>query len=216
MDSIVAKILDSYQLLERLKSELRHSWLSSGRQESVAEHTWQMGLLACMVAPWLKQQVDLGRVLKMILVHDLAEAVTGDIPYFEQSERQNQKAEAEKRAMERIEGRLPAPFAAEAVALWHEFEARQTPEAMLAAALDYVEVQMQHNLAAFSSWEPVEYDLVFRKMITRCEHEPILQQLRLAVEEQASQKLRSHGVDVDQLKLRNGRGGTEAARKPVS
>ena len=66
-------------LAERLKCELRHSWLSSSRQESVAEHTWMMALMAMVVAPVLQQPVDLLKVLKMIVLHDIAEVIIGDI-----------------------------------------------------------------------------------------------------------------------------------------
>ncbi|MBN8999319.1 MAG: HD domain-containing protein, partial [Rhizobiales bacterium] len=66
-------LLEFFALAERLKMELRHSWLSNGRQESVAEHTWLMALMAITLAPTLEHPVDLGHVLKLIIVHDLAE-----------------------------------------------------------------------------------------------------------------------------------------------
>ena len=59
---------------ERLKTELRHSWLSDDRQESVAEHCWMMSLMAFVIAPHLEHKVNLPHALLLILVHDLAEA----------------------------------------------------------------------------------------------------------------------------------------------
>ena len=76
-------ILEFLAFTEGVKRELRHSWLSDGRRESVAEHSWQMALMAMVVHPRLEAPVDLCRALKMILVHDLAEAETGDVPVFE-------------------------------------------------------------------------------------------------------------------------------------
>lgn len=72
----VQPILKLLQLSERLKFELRHSWLSNGRRESVAEHTWQMALMAMAMHRHLEHEVDLERSLKIVLVHDLVEALT--------------------------------------------------------------------------------------------------------------------------------------------
>lgn len=80
MQNEASNILQFLALSERLKRELRHSWLSDGRRESVAEHTWQMALIALLAYRHLEQQVEIGRVLKMILVHDLVEAIAGDVP----------------------------------------------------------------------------------------------------------------------------------------
>ncbi len=74
------KLLDFLTLAERLKRELRHSWLSDGRRESVAEHTWFVALVALLAHGRLEEPVRLDRVLAMALVHDLAEAEAGDVP----------------------------------------------------------------------------------------------------------------------------------------
>jgi hypothetical protein len=71
MENEASRILEFLGLSERLKRELRHSWLSDGRRESVAEHTWQMALVALLAYRHLEHPVDIGRVLKIILVHDL-------------------------------------------------------------------------------------------------------------------------------------------------
>ena len=87
----IQRILAVLKLAERLKSELRHSWLSSGRRESVAEHTWQMALMAVLMHRHLEHPVDLERTLAMITVHDLVEAIAGDVPFFETGERKAMK-----------------------------------------------------------------------------------------------------------------------------
>src|SRR5437764_9022274 len=79
MEGHISSILKVLTLAERLKFELRHSYTSSGRQESVAEHTWRMSLMAILMEPLLKQNVDITRLLKMIIIHDLVEAEAGDI-----------------------------------------------------------------------------------------------------------------------------------------
>src|SRR4249919_1427532 len=79
MDTQITSILNVLQLAERLKFELRHSYTSNGRQESVAEHSWRMSLMAVLIEPLLKQKVDTVRLLKMIIIHDLVEAEAGDI-----------------------------------------------------------------------------------------------------------------------------------------
>ena len=64
-------ILQVIALAEKLKYEMRHSWLSNGRQESVAEHTWRMSLMAILVEPYLDQKVNIEKLLKMVIIHDL-------------------------------------------------------------------------------------------------------------------------------------------------
>ena len=71
MERQITSILKILTLAERLKFELRHSYTSNGRQESVAEHTWRMSLMAVLIEPLLKQKIDPGRLLKMIILHDL-------------------------------------------------------------------------------------------------------------------------------------------------
>ena len=116
-------------MAERLKRELRHSWLSDGRRESVAEHTWFMALMALLTHRRLEQPVSLERVLSMAIVHDLAEVEVGDIPYFETGDRKAKKAELELAAIERIATMLPAPEGEMVKQLWLEFEDGKTPEA---------------------------------------------------------------------------------------
>lgn len=181
------RILDFLAFAEALKRELRHSWLSNGRQESVAEHSWQMGLLALLAHRHLEHPVDLDRALRMILIHDLAEAECGDQPYFAVTDRAA-KTERERAAMEKIRAMLDPATGDEIVSLWAEYEAGETPEAKFCRALNALEVQIQHNLASRDTWEPVEYELVHTKMDGPCEHDRFLSALCAAVKKQALQK----------------------------
>ncbi len=88
------------------------------------------------------------------------------------------------------------------VAINCEFELSESPEAKLAKALDNLEVQIQHNHADFSSWEEIEYDLVYNKMDTPCSHDSFLKELCDAVKSQAEDKMQKNGVDGQSIKLR--------------
>jgi putative hydrolase of HD superfamily len=200
--SAVQTLLEFLALTERLKTELRHSWLSDGRQESVAEHCWQMALMAMLVHPELEQPVNLCKTLKMILTHDLVEALTGDVPFFDRSERKALKPERERAAIAEIRARLGGPLGTEIQNLWQEFEAKETAEARFATALDHLEVQIQHNLAGIGSWTPIEYDLVYTKMDRHCSFDPFLSALCEGVKAQAEAKMRAAGIDVDAVKSR--------------
>lgn len=202
MEHTAKLIILFMKFAERLKNELRHSWLSSGRQESVAEHTWQMALMALLVAKHLEHPVDLERCLKMILVHDLVEAEAGDIPFFEQSERRLNKNSRETAAINRIRDMLPVSEGLEIYELWHEFEAQRSIEARFVKALDTLEVQIQHNIADIRSWEDIEFDLVYTKLDQPCEYDAFLRVLSSAVKSDAEKKMKQEGVDVVSIKKR--------------
>ncbi len=196
----IGRILGLMALAERLKSELRHSWTSSGRQESVAEHSWQMSLLAVLAHPHLTIAVDLGRVLEMVVVHDLVEAEAGDVPFFDTGDAKRSKAARERKAMATIRRIAGPEIGAHLAELWEDFERSESPEARFANALDHLEVQIQHNAADLGSWEPIEYGLVYTKMDASCAVDPFLAALCVAVKEAAEQKLTAGGVDVQKVK----------------
>lgn len=200
----IASVLAFYAVAERLKRELRHSWISDGRQESVAEHSWMMSLLAILMADKLAQPIDTGKTLKMVVVHDLVESIAGDIPYFEVSDRKANKAALEAAAMDEIVRLLPVAVGHEIRSLFEEFEARETTEAKFASALDTVEVQLQHNLAALDTWIPREFDLVYTKVSRPLAHDPYLSEFAAAVIRQAEEKMVAGGIDIAALRQKNG------------
>lgn len=142
-------------LAEKLKCNTRHSWTSSGRHESVAEHVYRL-----MVFAWLVRdefpELDMDRVMELALFHDMGEAVTGDIPAFEKTG-EDEKTEGE--AQEEIAGLLPAPRGERLREIFREVREKQTPEARLVNAMDKLEALIQHNEADLSTWLPLEYDL---------------------------------------------------------
>lgn len=195
-------ILSLLHLAEKLKFELRHSYTSAGRQESVAEHTWRMALMAMLLEPHLDQKIDIGKTLKMILIHDLVEAEAGDVPFprmVQNAKLKKVKEEKEKAAIEKIRTILNNDTGKEIHALWYEFEERITYEAKLANALDKLEVQLQHNEAEIKTWEPIEYELIYsRRPYTG--FDSTIDRLRDMIERDAEEKLKLAGIDIDAIK----------------
>lgn len=141
-------VLDFLRAAERLKATARSGYTSGGRPESVAEHTWRLCLMAVLLAPEFPD-VDFARLVRICVVHDLGEAVGGDVPAPEQARRAAAgaagKAADERRDLLALAAPLPAARRDEIVALWDEYEAAATPEARLAKALDKLETIMQHT-----------------------------------------------------------------------
>ncbi|GGX03950.1 HD domain-containing protein [Aquimarina muelleri] len=164
---------------EKLKTELRHSYLSDGRTESVAEHVWRMSLLALMVEPYLKQKINVERFLKIIIVHDLVEIYAGDIPITEsvKSEQIKKLKEInEIKAIEKIKTKLPSLIGESFYDLWWEYEKNETIESRVAHALDKIEAQAQHNEAGIDTWVEEEYHFAY-KLSNYTTNEKILEEL---------------------------------------
>ncbi len=153
--SSLTGILQFLHEAEDLKMVLRHSWLSNGRRESVAEHTWRMSLMAIILHREIGITIDIGRVLQMIVVHDLAEVHVGDYQVFGKEQPEN-KHELEEKALQKMVKQLPSLSGKEILSLWQEYERRETDEAKFAGALDKLEVLLQHNEADPSTYLPGE------------------------------------------------------------
>ena len=111
--------------LDRLKNVLRKNVLADGsRHENSAEHSWHLAMTAMVMAPHARTDIQLDKVIKMLLVHDVIEIDAGDVDIFDVQARADNEAN-EQRAAERIFGLLPEPHASELKALWEEFEARK-------------------------------------------------------------------------------------------
>jgi putative hydrolases of HD superfamily len=109
---------------EGLKNVLRHSYTSAGRRESVAEHTWMLCLMAMLIFEEIALEVDQLRVLKMLIIHDLPEIITGDIPTFDKHGIAAQAQQDELEAMEQLVAALPPELRQHILDLHHEYEAR--------------------------------------------------------------------------------------------
>jgi putative hydrolase of HD superfamily len=204
MEKQVASILAVLKLAERLKFELRHSYTSSGRQESVAEHCWRMALMAVLIEPLLKHAVDMSRLLKMVIIHDLVEAEASDVSALDvlrDPAIKIKKIEAEKKAIENLRTALSETNGDEIYDLFYEFEDKETYEAKVANALDKLEVQLQHNHANFSTWEEIEYDMCYM-MDKHVVFDETLFEFKKQIEKEAEAKMKSGGVDTDFVRER--------------
>lgn len=141
-------------VIEKLKCQTRHSWTSSGRHESVAEHSWRLSVMALLCADAFPT-VDIHKVVTMCLIHDLGEAVTGDIPAFQKNE-EHEREEAQ--AIEWLLCGLPEPYQTNWKQLFAEMNARESEEAKLYKALDNMEAILSHNEAPLSTWLPREFE----------------------------------------------------------
>ncbi|WP_350446392.1 HD domain-containing protein [Pseudomonas solani] len=147
--------LDFLREAERLKDVLRSAHTSSGRAESTAEHSWRLCLMAITFADELVG-LDLLRVLKMCVVHDLGEAINGDIPAIEQGGHPDKGAQ-EREDLLTLTRTLDAGLRDEILALWDDYENAASPEALAVKALDKLETLLQHNQGA----NPADFDYAF-------------------------------------------------------
>lgn len=186
----IRTLLEFLKIAEKLKCNTRHCFTSSGRRESVAEHSWRLALMADLLREEFPE-LDIARVVEMCLVHDLGEAVTGDIPAFEKT-KADSAAEADV-VLELFE-QLPEPQRGRFETLWAEMEAQRTPEAKLYKALDKLEALIQHNESDLSTWIPLEYELQMTYGTEECEAFPYLKALRDAVREDSRRKMEDSGA----------------------
>lgn len=182
-------LLDFMAVAEKLKCNTRHSWTTSGRKESVAEHTCRL----CMFAWLVKDEfpdLDMERVMYMCLFHDLGEAVTGDVPCFEKKE-VHQLTEAD--AVEQVAEMLPKAEQQELLKYFEELNENQTDEAKLVHALDKMEALIQHNEASIDTWLPLEYELQLTYGQAETKAFPYTKTLRKMIEQDSLDKIEKEG-----------------------
>ena len=181
------EVLEILHVAERLKCNTRHCDTSTGRRESVAEHSWRL----CLFAMLLEQEpefrsLDTGRVLRMCLIHDLGETFTGDIPAFSKSAQDEGREQA---LYEDWIAQFPPANRAQFQALLAEMTALATPEAKLHKALDKLEAVIQHNEASLDSWLPLEYDLQRTYGQEAVEFSPYLRALKAEIDRWTEEKI---------------------------
>lgn len=179
------ELLKIMHTAEKLKDATRHCYTSGGRRESVAEHSWRISLLAYFIRDEYPE-VDMDKVIRMCLIHDLGEAFTGDIPAFKKTEADSQR---EKQLLFAWVDSLPQPFAQEMRELYTEMETMETEEAKIYKALDKVEAIIQHNESDISTWAENEYDLNLTYGVEQAAFSPYLKSFREAVREETLEKM---------------------------
>ncbi len=142
---------------DKLKNIMRRTVLTDrSRPENSAEHSWHIALLALVLSEYaVGDAIDLFRVVKMLLVHDLVEIDAGDTYCYDDEGRQDQSLK-ELKAADRIFNILPKDQAQSFLELWEEFEARQTPESRLANALDRVQPFLHNYYTQGQTWQENE------------------------------------------------------------
>ncbi|MES2967606.1 MAG: HD domain-containing protein [Pseudomonadota bacterium] len=141
---------------DKLKQVLRATTLTDGsRRENSGEHSWHLALYALVLADQAGPGVDINRVIKMLILHDLVEIDVGDVPIHSANGTAHASAEtsaAESRAADRIFGLLPSDLRDDLRALWDEFEAALTPDAVYAKSLDRVQPVMHNLMSGGGTW----------------------------------------------------------------
>lgn len=154
---------------DRLKTVIRANTLIDGsRRENSGEHSWHLALYALLLADHAGSGVDIGRVIRMLLIHDLVEIDVGDVPLHSAGGQAHGSAAikaAEAAAARRIFGLLPPAQAAGFLALWTEFETSETPDAIFAKALDRCQPAVQNLRSGGVGWQ--EYGVSFADLETR-------------------------------------------------
>jgi len=185
-------VLDFLRAAERLKSTTRTGYTSAGQQESVAEHTWRLCLMALVLRPAFPE-IDFAKLVKICIIHDLGEAIHGDVSAPEQARRAAAgtlagKAEQERRDLLELLGPLPVAVRDEITALWDEYEAAESPEAKLAKGLDKLETIMQHN----QGLNPADFDYRFNLDYGRkhTADNPIIAELRAMLDRETEARAR--------------------------
>ena len=179
------ELLQILSVAEKLKCNTRHCYTSSGRHESVAEHSWRIALMAMLIAPEFPE-ADMDKVIRMCLIHDLGEAFTGDIPTFWKTDADTEKEDA---LFDRWVQTLPEETKREFAALLEEMNALETQEARIYKALDKMEAVIQHNESDIATWLPLEYDLQLTYGAENVTFSPWFQSLKQEIDDWTRRKI---------------------------
>jgi putative hydrolases of HD superfamily len=152
LDQRLAAQLTFIVEVDRLKTVLRQSPLAAAaRRENDAEHSWHLALMVILLAEYADEPIDVGHTVRLVVVHDLVEIYAGDTPLYDTVGAATQESR-ERAAADRLFGMLPADQAELLRGLWDEFEARGTPEARFAKAMDRLQPLLLNWMARGGTW----------------------------------------------------------------
>ncbi|MGL6173668.1 MAG: HD domain-containing protein [Cellulosilyticaceae bacterium] len=180
------KLLEALLVAEKLKDTTRHCYTAKGRHESVAEHSWMMTLMAFFMRDEFPE-VDMDKVIRMCIIHDLGECFTGDIPTFDKNQTHE---ETEETLLYNWVGSLPEKYAVEMRELYEEMAERETIEAKIYKSIDSLEALIQHNISDLSTWIPKEFDLNLTYADDKVAFSDYLKSLRQSVREDTINKIK--------------------------
>ncbi len=183
------KIVNTF---EAMKRNTRHSWLSDGRHESVAEHSWRLTLMAYFLKDEFPE-ADIDKVIKMCIFHDIGEAFTGDIPAFLKT---SEDEKTEENTVDKFINTLPEEYRNDLIPLFDEMNKLETLEAKIYKALDKMETLIQHNEADISTWLPLEYELNLVYGDKEVQFSEYMKELKRAVNEETTRKIEDEKVKI--------------------
>lgn len=180
-------MIEFLQSASALKGTLRTGRTASGRRESSADHSWRLCLLAMLLADDL-EGVDLVRLLQLCVVHDLAEAIAGDVPAPRQAAGDGRK-EREREALRQLCAPLPKELRQRIEALCAEYEAGCSPESLIAKGLDKIETMLQHLVGANPPGFDYGFNLTYGRQVT--DRHPVLRQLRSSLDAKMQRRIKA-------------------------
>lgn len=179
------ELLKILTVAEKLKCNTRHCYTSSGRHESVAEHCWRTALMAMLLETEFPK-ADMNKVIKMILIHDLGEAFTGDIPCFNKTSKDEVN---ESNVLDDWVKTFPEPEQKQWLELYAEMNALETQEAKIYKALDKMEAVIQHDESDLSTWIPLEYELQFKYGLENVQFSDYMKNLKTEIDKITKSKI---------------------------
>lgn len=171
-------ILNFLKKAEQLKDTIRSSYTSKGRHESTAEHSWRLCLMAVVLEKEFPR-INIEKLLKLCIVHDLGEALNGDIPAVDQTDDVNKAVEERKDLME-LARPLPPERQKEILGLWDEYENAVSQEAKVAKALDKLETLLQHTQGKNPGNIDYQFNMTYGKQYT--DYDPVTRELRAIID----------------------------------
>lgn len=196
----IEKIISLIHLAEKLKDETRHQWTTSGKQESVADHSWRLSLMTILCCPYSMYNLDFNKALIMAIIHDLVEAEAGDQHFLIKNKRMiEQQSKKEKNAIKRIKKIIEGQTGDDLFTIWNEFNELSSNEARFVKALDKLEGYIQQNEASISTWTEEETASVFYYLDQFCDFDPFLKQLKEFVIAESLEKIKKSNIDINSV-----------------
>jgi putative hydrolases of HD superfamily len=188
------KIIEFLFRANKLKETLRYSTEKKFKGDSTADHSWRLSLMVILLVKELKLDIDELKAVKLALVHDLAEAITGDIPYTLISRgivSPKKKERNEREAMKNFKNSLPKGIGREIFDLWEEFEKITTPEAAFVKTLDKIEAQI-YLLPIYDKLS--DRETIFKYADPHVKNFPELKPLVAIIKERFKKEFKKHGT----------------------
>lgn len=181
------QLLDILHRANMLKINTRHNWTIGDRKESVADHSWRIALMAMLLKDEEAfQHVDMDKVIRMCLIHDLGEAFTGDIPVFEKQKEDEVKEDS---ILMNWISTFPENQRKSWTLLLEEMHALETIEAKTYKALDKLEALIAHDEADISTWLPLEYELQLTYGNENVQYSPYMKKLKAYIDSITKKKI---------------------------